>query len=79
MSSVVPQFNYVRGLGQYERELKAKRASEFSFGPGLVPPQFEGNDPAHGGRYRPIAPPVEPTVTAARGTFTRPCPRWYYC
>lgn len=34
-------------------------ASEFSHGPGLGPKQFENNDPAHGGRYKPVPPEVK--------------------
>jgi hypothetical protein len=53
------------GLGDLEREIRNRRASEFSFGPGLSPPAFTGNDPAHGGRYQPFPPAVKSTVTVA--------------
>lgn len=35
--------------------------SEFSWGPGLVPPGKENAPPSHGGIYRGVCPPVELT------------------
>lgn len=33
--------------------------TEMSFGPGLVPPQYNGRPPSEGGIYMPKAPPVD--------------------
>ena len=64
------------GLGQLEREIRNRRASEFSFGPGLCPPAFAGNDPAHGGRYQPFPPAVAPKGSAGATIWGRRPGSW---
>ena len=44
-------------------------ASEFSHGPGLVPKQLAGNDPAHGGRYKPIPPEAKLKVAVRLNVY----------
>jgi hypothetical protein len=55
-----------RGHGDLERRFRAKRASEFSHGEGLVaqqfvrPPQMPQVPSDEGGRYEGACPPCEP-------------------
>lgn len=37
--------------------------SEFSWGPGLTPPDRADAPPSQGGRYRPICPPTDHEAT----------------
>jgi hypothetical protein len=80
----------LRQLGQREREARANRASEFSFGRGLEPPGLQPTPPypyalpEDGGRYRGMSPKatakdyqlagVEP-ITVRRGCAGRPLSR----
>jgi hypothetical protein len=72
----MPNYLMLQRFWLLEPQLRSKRSSEFSHGPGLVPPVFADNDPAHGGRYRPIAPPVEPKIGVARGSAGKPGGPW---
>jgi hypothetical protein len=40
--------------------------SELSWGPGLVPPKYNGRPPSGGGQYMPKCPPVELAVGAVQ-------------
>lgn len=47
---------------------KTPGGSEFSWGPGLTPPELEDAPPSQGGRYKPVSPPVDnPYVAWADG------------
>lgn len=77
--------NLLLGLGDLEREARARRASEFSHGVGLVAPQLADNDPAHGGRYRaraasenPGPPRTDVCGTASQQKRAQQYPNWIW-